>query len=240
MPTSQGRSSVGVASMGGLPSGRSVPARTSTVRVPRPSRTRGRPPSRTVDAATLQRLHQRRIPLGGRHHDDHLGVGAGRRRRPARPVRSGCLSMTPVGSSGHPGATSRPQTMTMPGPCHSSSRRAMSRQAARELSVGSGGRRRSPMTSTLRPSATGRRAVRADPQWPARFPPPCRRRVPFLVHGVTFEASDSSAIRRIPRSRGRGETLRLVLRARDQARGRPDQLDVARRGRARRTPAGRP
>ena len=160
MPTSQGRSSVGVASMGGLPSGRSVPARTSTVRVPAPVSHARSTPSRT---ATPRRSSA--CTSAGSRSEGAITTttweSAREAKAPSASNRSGCWSMTPVGSSGHPGATRRPQTMTMPGPCHSSSRRAMSRQAARELSVGSGGRSRSPMTSTRRPSATG--SVRSVP-----------------------------------------------------------------------------
>ena len=80
----------------------------------------------------------------------------GRRRSRGASVSSAWRRSAPAGgaSCGQPGATRRPQSTTVPGPCQSSSRRAMSRQAARELSVGSAGRSRSPMTSTLRPRGT--------------------------------------------------------------------------------------
>ena len=162
MPASQGRSSEGVASIGGLASGRMDPARTSTVRVPAPvsqarstasrtssplrSRSRTSPGSRSVAAITTTTCESA-LPANERNES----------------IRSGCAPSTSAGPTPlrQPGATRRPHKMTMPGPCHSSSRRPMSRQAARELSVGSGGRSRSPITSTRRPRAT--RMVRSVP-----------------------------------------------------------------------------
>ena len=75
MPASQGRSSEGAASIGGLASGRMVPARTSTVRVPGPVSHARSTASRTSSAAALQVPHQLGIPLGGGHDDDDLRVG---------------------------------------------------------------------------------------------------------------------------------------------------------------------
>ena len=164
MPASQGRSSVGAASRGGLPSGRSVPARTSTVRVPAPVSQREVDRVAHRHAAPLERLR----PARGRARRAPARRSPGSRRGRRRRERVGEIGMVgprrPAGSSGTPGATSRPHRITMPGPCHSSSRRAMSRQAARELSVGSGGSRRSPTTSTRRPRATGSVAVGG---WPS-------------------------------------------------------------------------
>ena len=172
MPASQGRSSVGAASSGGLPSG---PQRAGAhEHGPRA----GAGLAGEVDpvahrhAAPFERLHQRGVAFGGCHHDDHLGVGAGGE----GSERVGEIGMVVHdagrGRRGRPGATSRPHRITMPGPCHSSSRRAMSRQAARELSVGSGGSRRSPMTSTLPAEGHRERRGRRRPRRPGRVPTP--------------------------------------------------------------------
>ena len=117
--------------------------------------------------------------------------------------------------------------MTIPGPCHS--RAAGQFPAGRPGAVGGLGREEEvAVTSTRGPAPRAAPGPGAQ-QWPARFPPPSASD-PILVHRVTFEAPGSSAIRRIPHPGGT-ETRRLVIRARDQARGRPDQLDVACPGR---------
>ena len=190
MPASHGRSSDGAASIGGLASGRHASRR---ARAPcacrRRSRTRGRPRRVTLDAAALSRAATSSGSRSGRgHHDDHLRVGPPRE----RAQRVGELG---VGAAARrraraepwqPGATRRPQTTTMPGPCHSSSRRAMSRQAARELSVGLG--REQQVADHLDPPAQRRRG------WCGRPPAPCRgspvaarrRRCSCRAHRVTF------------------------------------------------------
>ena len=154
IPVSQGRSSLGAASTGGFPSGRIVPERTRTVRVPAPVSH-----ARSTPARTVTPLRSSAWTSAGSLSEAAMTTMTWESSRAAKAasasVRSGCLPTTPDGSSVHAGATSRPQRITMPGPCHSSRRRAMSRQAARELSVGWGGSSRSPTTSTRRPSATG-------------------------------------------------------------------------------------
>ena len=83
MPASQGRSSVGAASIGGLVSGRRVPVRTSTVRVPEPVSQARSTPSRTVTPRRSNACDQSGVPLRFRQHDDHLGVGPGGEERRA-------------------------------------------------------------------------------------------------------------------------------------------------------------
>ena len=129
----------------------------------RPSRRPGRrrrAPRRPLRSSVS---HQLGVAFGGGHARRRPASRGGPRTRASASVSSGWRRSAAAGPTplGQPGATRRPQRITMPGPCHSSSRRPMSRQAARELSVGSGGSSRSPMTSTRRPRAT--RMVRSAP-----------------------------------------------------------------------------
>ena len=175
---------------------------------------------------------QRGITFGGGHDDDDPGVRTGREGGERVGELRMCCSTTPARLSWQPGATSRPQRITMPGPCHSSSRRAMSRQAARELSVGSGGSRRSPTTSTRRPRPTG--TVRSVPGRRGRGAPH-HPRVGVGSHSgpsCHLGGPGSSPQRWNRPSRGsRSAPLGsfFVLATRPE-RG-PEQLDVARRRR---------
>ena len=69
-PTSQGRSSVPLSRCGSA-LGRSVPARTSTVRVPAPGLAAQIDGGVHGDAGLLERSDQRRTEFGG-EHGDHL------------------------------------------------------------------------------------------------------------------------------------------------------------------------
>ena len=214
MPASQGRSSVGAASIGGLPSGRSVPARTSTVRVPAPVSHARSTASRTVTPRRSSACTSAGSRSEGAITTTHLGVGAGRRRRRARRCSSGCLSTTPDGSSWQPGATSRPHRITMPGPCHSSSRLGDVPAGGPRAVGGLGGSSRSPMTSTRRPRATGTRAVR-PPAVPARFPPPVSTSAPISRPSCHLRGARLLPTEGNRRLRGNAVgAVRLVVRAR--------------------------
>ena len=189
----------------------------------------------------LQRLHQCGIALGGRHDDDHLGVGAGGE----RPERVGEIRVLLHDGGRIVGAPRRHQPPAQDhdaGPLPLLEPLGDVAAGGRGAVGGLGGEQE--VADDLHPPAQGHRegAVLACRPSAAglALPPPCQLRLPFAVHRVTFEASGPSAIWRICLAGGGGDAVRLVLRARDQARGRPDQLDVARRGRRRRTRAGRP
>ena len=104
------------------------------------------------------------------------------------------------------------------GRCHG--RRPASCRWAR---AGGGGRRRP------RPAGRGadgeRRGRTAAVAAASPLLPPFRRRLPFAVHRVTFGGPGPSAMRRIASPGVQATPVRLRIRARDQARGRPDQLD---------------
>ena len=222
MPASQGRSSEGVASSGGLLSGRRVPARTSTVRVPAPVSQRRSTPSRTVAPCRSSAC----TSAGSRSEGCRTTITCESARAAnfsSASVRAPCFSTTTAGSSAEPGATNLPHTTTMPGPCHSSKRWAMSRQAARELSVGSGGSRRSPMTSTRRPSATGtvRSAVAGGRRRRRRSAGRSYPRFSFGFHSPSIVSPSTPPappqLGGFP-SAERRRRRRLPLRARNQAR----------------------
>ncbi len=219
MPASQGRSSAGAASMGGLASGRMVPARTSTVRVPAPVAQ-----ARSIAARTVTPQPSRARTSSGSRSAAITATTCESSRAanaPSAPVSSGWLPRAPAeeAPAGQPGATRRPQRMTMPGPCHSSSRRPMSREAARELSVGSAGSRRSPMTSTRRPSATREGAAVGVGLGGLRSH---RSRVQVTSHSGSIVSPSAGAtpppIGRIAPPDGGGGAGKLDFRARNQVR----------------------
>ncbi len=248
IPASHGRSSAGPTSIGGLASGRIEPARTSTVRVRRRCRSARSTASATVSAAARRGPRPARRSRPGRParrppaspaapanvREGRGQLADGRRRRRPRPE-----------PSGQPGATRRPQTMTMPGPCQSSSGWAMSRQAAaRGCRSESGGSSRSPITSTAAAQRRRRRiAVRRAFRVGAR-------RVGPAVSDVAAHAgsivSPSGARPLLPMGRiclaGRRRwiAVKLAFRAHARLRGRPDQLALACRRTARPGRGARP
>ncbi len=154
IPANQGRSSADVMSGPLTTSLCGNPARTSTVRVPAPVSQRRSTPSHTRTPRDAKASTSSRSSVPGAMRTMTWESARAAKAANASP-RAGCRPNAPEPvSSPPPGAAMRPHTTTVPGPCQSPSRRAMSRHAADELAVGSAGSSRSPITSTLRPSGT--------------------------------------------------------------------------------------
>ena len=164
-------------------------------RARRRSRRPGRSPSRTVTPRRSRVCATAGIALGGRHHGDHLGVGAGGERSQRvgelRVLLDDAGRIVGGAAGRHEPAAQDDDARALP------FRRAAGRcrgRRRRELSVGSGGSRRSPMTSTLRPRATGSvRSTSASAAGPRLHP-----RVGFCSHSSSIVspsgASDPSQL----------------------------------------------
>ena len=230
MPASQGRSSAGAASIGGLPSGRSVPARTSTVRVPAPVSQARSTPSRTV----TPRRSSACTSAGSRSEGAITTItweSARAAKAPSASVSSGCLlhdarRIVLTARRHQPPAQDHDAgplpLLEPPGDVAAGGPRAVG---------GLGGEQE--VADDLDPPAEGHRegAVRAGRGGRLASHP----RVGVGSHSSSIVSPSGAPappqLGGIAPPGAAADAVRLVLRARDQARGGPDQLDVARRGR---------
>ena len=159
---------------------------------PLPSHSAGRPPSTTVHAATRSsaRTSSRSVRAGAITTITCESGAGGEGAERGGELGVGCRAPRRAEPSGHPGATRRPQMMTMPGALPFLEAAGDVAARGRGAVGWLGGSRRSPMTSTRRPRATSMRVPRAVRLWLGAGPAPrCRRRCPCGVHRVTSGAS---------------------------------------------------